>query len=88
MNKVTWRILATVAIILSFLTFLYVYSQIQGPLESTIAVEQLKDSNVTYSASRFVILGGYKTVIWIITIASISLIWVSLFVEDLVKKEK
>jgi hypothetical protein len=46
------RIGLTTVLLLFLFTSGYVYDAIQGPLEGSIAVQQLEDNDVTYIAAR------------------------------------
>ena len=91
-----WRITATIVILICLFGFNVFYERSRGPLEGSIAVQQLEDSNVTYAASRSVARGdGQKLVVFGLGFVPLLLIWFTfgyslyvLKIEELKNKEK
>ena len=50
-----WRIIVTILLVLGTFIGFRVYEAVQGPVEANIAVAQLEDSAIAYSASRAVV---------------------------------
>jgi len=50
--KIKLRIVFTVLLVIAWFTTVQIYQTAQGPIESSIAVQQLEDSKATYAVGR------------------------------------
>ena len=57
------RIIVTFVIVVLWIAAIQIYNGLQGPIEGSAAVGQLKDDNVTYATSRAIGMGLIPTLI-------------------------
>ena len=70
------RIIVTFVIVVLWIAAIQIYNGLQGPIEGSAAVGQLKDDNVTYATSRAIGMGLIPTLIHLFGFLSLVITWV------------
>lgn len=74
-NEIKMALIITLLLIASYIFLSATYEDIRGPVEGSIAVSQLEDSNTAYAVSRAASTGRVLNWIYTSVIASIVLVW-------------